>query len=225
MKTSRRLVAAAIGAIACGATALALPMGAQAAPITYEFYLVTSGSLGNWNFDNALVHFVTQSDTTQAQHFDSLLGQSDIWVNAYGTTTVTVTSQGRSVKARFNDGQLFVSIDRAGGGVGLGSFDASNNYVPTYPVGIQDGIPDCIIGDGDCVTPSAATKALPTDLLSSSMMSGRAWSDSCFPASACDGGPLQTNLGAFALKRPLLVAYDNDPMVTGIYRATLHGGD
>jgi hypothetical protein len=42
MKTSRRLVAAAVWA-----TALALPMGAQATPITYEFYLVTSGSLGN----------------------------------------------------------------------------------------------------------------------------------------------------------------------------------
>jgi hypothetical protein len=96
--------------------------------------------------------------------------------------------------------------------------------MPRTTTSRQDGIPDCIIGDGDCVTPSAATKALPTDLLSSSMLSGRAWSDPCFPGTPCDGGPLQTNLGGFVLKRPLMVVPEDDPMVTGIYRATLHGG-
>ena len=41
---------------ACAA-AVAMPVFAQATPITYEFYVVTNGSLGGWSFDNAMVHF------------------------------------------------------------------------------------------------------------------------------------------------------------------------
>jgi hypothetical protein len=53
------------------------------------------------------------------------------------------------------------------------------------------------------------------------MLSGRAWSDACFPVGACDGPALKTNHGSFLLKRPYTTA-DDDPLVTGIFRATLH---
>lgn len=203
------------------ALALVLPMLVSATPITYDFYLVTSGSLGGWAFDNALVHFRTQSDTSQAVFYPSLGGQVNIWLNTYGTTTVTVMSQGKTAHAQFTD-SLFVSLDQNGGGVGLGSYDAAGNFNPTYPVGIQDGIPDCIVGDGDCVNPNAETLALHADLVSNTTLSGRAWSDSCFLAGGgCDGIPLHTSGGLFLLKRPY---YDSsfDPYVTGIFRATVH---
>ena len=210
--------------ITAAALALILPALVSATPITYDFYLVTSGSLGGWAFDNALVHFRTQSDTSKAVFYPSLGGQSSIWLNTYGTTTVTVMSKGKTASAQITD-RLFVSYDQNGGGVGLGSYDSAGNFDPTYPIGIQDGIPDCITGDGDCVSPNAETLSLPVDLVSSTTLSGRAWSDSCFlSGGGCDGPALNTNAGAFLLKRPY---YGNgtDPFVTGIFRATVHHRD
>jgi hypothetical protein len=212
--------------ITSAALALVLPALVIATPITYEFYLVTSGSLGGWSFDNALVHFRTQSDTSKAVFYLSLGNppnqQFNIWLNTYGTTTVTVMSQGKTAKAQITD-PLFVSIDQTGGGVGLGSYDSAGNFDPTYPVGIQDGLPDCIgPGDGDCVNPNAETLSLLyPDLVSSITLSGRAWSDSCFlGAQGCDGPALNTSAGAFLLKRPYY-GFGSDPFVTGIFRATI----
>lgn len=238
--------------VALAALALAIPAVAGASPITYEFFLVTNGSIGKWNFTNALVHFTLQGDTTQATFYPLLLGQLNIWLNPSVSGSVSVMSQGKTVKGNIAAGQLFVSIDQAGGGVGLGSCtdqltnltvpcgnltSTTINVLPTYPIGIQDGIPDCIIGDGDCVTPSAAVgtrhvsnttvvpvggNALPVDLKSSSMMSGRAWSDPSFatPNASTDGAAIPTSAGPFSLKRPY--SDFDDPLVTGIYRATAH---
>jgi hypothetical protein len=201
--------------------AFTLPTALNAAPITYDFYLVTSGSLNGVTFDNALVHFRTESDTTKATFYPSLDGQINIWLNTFGTTTVSIMTSGRTLHARITQ-PLFVSIDQKGGGVGLGSYDSSGNVDPTYPVGIQDGIPDCVIGDGDCVAPSGATTALAVDLVSSTTLSGRAWSDPCFlQGGGCDGPTLTTSAGPFQLKRPYTES-GNDPFVTGIFRATLH---
>jgi hypothetical protein len=209
-----------MGVVITAELAFALPTVLNAAPITYDFYLVTSGSLNGVSFDNALVHFRTESDTTKAIFYPSFGGQSAIWLNTYGVTTVSIMTNGRMLRARIRQ-PLFVSIDQKGGGVGLGSYDSSGNVDPTYPVGIQDGIPDCIIGDGDCVAPSAATSALATDLVSSTILSGRAWSDSCFlQGGGCDGPTLTTSAGPFQLKRPYTAS--TDPLVTGIFRATVH---
>jgi hypothetical protein len=199
-------------------------------PIKYDFFMITDGSLGNWNFSSAEVHLTYYSTVGNSTFYPTIPApsatnpnrvQKNVWVNDGGHTTVTIKSQGRTVTANLVDGQNFVSIDQWGGGVGLGTWTAAGP-MPIYPIGIQDGIPDCIIGDGDCGNPSADTWALPVDLVSTTMMSGRAHSDGCYPDGSCDGVPLKTTgSGDLFIARPY---GSNDPEIIGIFRATLEVG-
>jgi len=212
------------------AAALSLPVAANAAPIIYDFYVVTDGTLGSWVFSKALVHFRIASDTTNVSH-PTLAGQQ-IALSSTGTYQVTVMANGRTETATFKPGQLFVSVDQTNGGVGVGSYDSAGNPLPTYPIGIQDGIPDCLGLDyQDCISPSAAVTGLLLDLTGNTMLSGRAWSDPCFAASGpCDSSvlpPLATDRGAFSLAEPYTTTTDSagglsyDPLVAGVFRATL----
>jgi hypothetical protein len=213
-------------------TATIAPLAAHASPISYDFYVVTDGKLGGWSFKNALVHFHVRSDTKFVREFQ--VGFSDILINTYGTFTVKIVSGGTVRNATFAKGLLYTSIDKTGGGVGIGSYDSSGGFLPAYPIGIQDGIPDCIIGDGDCLTPSPALNQLTPDLISSTTMSGRAWSDICFASFNCTPAspPLQTDRGDFVIHGPYTVAKDasllnpdGDPLVTGMFRAILGNGN
>jgi hypothetical protein len=215
-----------------------LPQFVRAAPIVYDFYVVTSGKLGSWSFSNARVHFHVSTNTTSVKSFNVPGSCSNvcrlILINTSGTFTVDIESAGSHRFATFAPKQLFSSIDVLGGGVGIGTYDSTGGFLPAYPIGIQDGIPDCIIGDHDCITPSPAMTALKPDLVSSTTMSGRAWSDTCFAVrSACTSTspPLHTDRGPFLIYAPYTTGSGTDPLrpggdplVTGIFRSILGAG-
>src|ERR1700736_1103462 len=134
-------------------TGLAVPAAVSASPIVYTAFTVADGRLGNWSFRDARVVLTQESDTTQVQTISvpGLGGGSFlISINYGGTASVTITTAQRTVHARFNSGEVFVSLDHGtifttplvgGRGVGFGSFNpsASGGLEPAYPLGIEDG--------------------------------------------------------------------------------------
>jgi len=197
-------------------TGLAVPAAVSASPIVYTAFTVADGRLGNWSFRDARVVLTQESDTTQVQTISvpGLGGGSVlISINYGGTASVTITTAQRTVHARFNSGEVFVSLDHGtiftpptplvgGRGVGFGSFNpsASGGLEPAYPLGIEDGTIDW----GDATLPSPALQALSLDLQHNTSFSGRGWICPGFTNFSCPLAtkPLKTDQGDLFLQAP-----------------------
>jgi len=176
LKSSHRPFKAwATGAVA----AYGLIAGALAAPMTYTASLVTDVKVGTTTYSNAAVTVTFKGDSNNVQPVTDSQGNpipsgfctpATTWFYYLpkGRTSVSVTSQDRTVVARLKDGQVFVAVDQCNGGIGFGSYVGPNGFEVAYPVAFVLG--------------TAATHAVAASPLSSTAnMSGYAWSCIGYP--------------------------------------------
>jgi hypothetical protein len=166
-------------AIAAAAAAYGLTAGALAAPMTYTASLVTDVKVGTTTYKNAAVTVKFEGDSNNVQPVTDSHGNpvpstfcipptTWFYYLPTGTTTVSVTSQGKTVVARLKDGQVFVALDQCNGGIGFGSYVGPNGFEVAYPVSFVLG--------------TAAKYAVSGPALSSTAnMSGYAWSCIGYP--------------------------------------------
>jgi hypothetical protein len=142
------------------ASFLAVPPAlATGQPVTYTGFTISDGQLGTWQFHNARVTFTFLGNTSNVQEISA--GGADISINTTGTAKVLIAAPGRTVGATFAPDQLFVSLDHGtpdpccpsvgGRGLGFGSFTATHDFDPAYPLGVEDGTIDW--GDPLSVSP------------------------------------------------------------------------
>jgi hypothetical protein len=235
--------------IPCCMVALLTTSSVSARPITYTAFTIADGKIGNWSFHNARVYLTMQSDTANIQFFQppdpfDTSTTIDTYINPVGTSSVTIISGARVVHATFLPYQILVSMDLGNTdsaphvgarGVGFSSFTATG-IEPVYPFGIEDGTLDWgdIVNDSPTPTDGAgvaspALQALPMNLASNVVYSGRAWLCTGFPTDSgpCSPpAPLHTDKGDFSLN----LSYQDvdptgpfyyDPLSAGYFMETL----
>ena len=175
-----------------------LAAAALASPVTYQAAVMTDVSLGGKAYHNADVTITLRGDTSDLTHYsvtapDGQTG-SGLMISK-GRASVTVTSLGKSVTARFAPGQLFVSVDSFNGGIGFGSLIGPNGIEPGYPLAFTDG--------------TAQSFAYNNDLSTQISLSGKAWSCVGYPPVVSSGKctepdpyPLKTDKGSFVIYQP-----------------------
>jgi hypothetical protein len=221
---------------------LVLSVLANAAPITYTALTITDGSLGSWTFHNARVYISFETDTSNVQ-VTQIAGVNVVYVGPFpaqqlctgpatsiGTARVTIVSGDRRVHATFAPNQLFVSLDRDNGGVGIGSC-GPNGFEPAYPFGISDGTIDAaadpFAGIVDANNPSPELAGLGTDLVSNVNYSGRANVCVGFPtgnAPCKSPNPLHTDKGDLLLYQPYQLEFPQPNPAPPGFGDTLSGG-
>jgi hypothetical protein len=161
------------------AAAYAVTAGALAAPMTYTATLVTDVKVGRTTYTNAAVTVTFTGDSNNIQPVTDSHGNpipstfctpptTWFYYLPTGTTSVSVTSHGKTVVARLKDGQVFVAVDQCNGGIGFGSYVGPNGFEVAYPVSFVLG--------------TAAMYAVTGSALSSTAnMSGYAWSCIGYP--------------------------------------------
>ncbi|MBV9726527.1 MAG: hypothetical protein JO299_15310 [Gammaproteobacteria bacterium] len=200
-------------------------------PITYTALTITDGKLGSWEFHNARVYLTLESDSSHAQTFTPY-PTTDVVVsiNSFGKAYITVTTPEKTVRARFDDGQIFVAVDRGrlalqpytgGRGIGFGSFPPGGGFEPAYPLGIEDGTIDWgdAAEDSPPNNPSPELASLSLDLTRPTAFSGRGFVCVGFPDRTCPapGYALKTNLGDLYLYQPYSDHFD--VLTGGIFTA------
>ena len=131
--------------VVVGVVAYGLTPGALAAPMTYTASLVTDVKVGTTTYTMAAVTVTFRGDSNNVQPVTDSQGNpipstlctpptTWFYYLPTGTTTVSVTSQGRTVVARLKDGQVFVALDQCSGGIGFGSHVGPNGFEVAYPV-------------------------------------------------------------------------------------------
>ena len=119
-----------------------------AAPMVYTGTVVTDVRVGTTLLHNASVKITFEGDTN---NISSVNVQSNECLEfggfgwflfiPSGVARMEIESQGRTRRARLNDGQIFVTVDECNGGIGFGSFIGPNNppLEPAYPLGLTIG--------------------------------------------------------------------------------------
>lgn len=215
---------------------------ASGVPITYTALTITDGSLGSWTFHNARVYISFETDTSNVQVVQ-IGGVNVVYVGPFpaqqlctgpatsiGAARVTIVSGETRVHATFAPNQLFVSLDRDNGGVGIGSC-GPNGFESAYPFGISDGTIDAAADPFaaiiDANHPSAELAGLGTDLVSNVAYSGRANVCVGFPTGGlpCSPpNPLHTDKGDLLLYQPYQLAFPQPSPAPTTYGDTLSGG-
>jgi hypothetical protein len=220
--------AALWGFVLCALTAALLAPVASAEPVTYTAFTITDGKLGSWQFHNARVYLTLHSDTKYVRFIQFPIDPTDpnckkptnpppctvdVNVNQTGTAAVTIVTDRKAVHATFAPNQILVSFDlgdtlpnnqqQVGRGIGFSSFSATapGGIEPSYPLGLEDGTlhrNDIL----DLAFPSAELAAMPIDLQSNSVFSGRAWPCVAFPNPCAVPNALATDKGDLYLNLP-----------------------
>ena len=168
--------------------------GKASKPVQYSAFVVTDVSLGGNYYHNAQVTFTFAGDAKNIYNYRLFLPNGNGGAGQcldIGDASVSVVSHGKNLKARFEPGLVFVSVDTYNGGIGFSSY--VNGLSPVYPLGFLNG---------DVWLVNAANKL---DLALTSSVSGRAWSCINYPprhnsGDCVDPGtypPLKTELGDF----------------------------
>lgn len=193
----------------------ATPLANASEPITYHGYTVSDVTLGGHAYKNAQVYFSVAADAAATVPFSN--GTSHGYMNSRGNAHVTVVSNGQSVSAEFNPGQIYVYWDVGNGGIGFGSVAGKNGY----PLSINqsadfyDLVGDSSVGaiwdilqtPGDVQYYTPPTATLVTDLTNATTLSGAASACVDFdPATTVCSDltpiPLKTNRGNFTISEP-----------------------
>jgi len=118
----RRGTVSLVVSAAALAVILAAASPAWATPVTYTGFTITDGTLGSWQFHQARVHLTFHGDTSDVQFIhppidptNPAAGTVDAYIISRGDAWVRIESGDRSVRARFDPGQIFVSLDLAPG--------------------------------------------------------------------------------------------------------------
>jgi hypothetical protein len=132
---------------------IALGAAAHATPVVYTLRTVADGKLGSHVFAEALVTIQMKADTRDVQKQPSSNG-GFVYTNQVGTVTVRIDdASGRSTRATFASGEVYVRYDSGNGIAGFGSA-----LSPSYPVALDCDdsaypsdagyVQDCLVGDG-----------------------------------------------------------------------------
>lgn len=132
-----------LASIGVATVALAVCGGVQAKPVVYTLRTVSDGQLGSLTLIQAAITITFSGDTRNVKTVVNSAGDI-VYTNSQGEATVTVTMAGRTVKATFAPGQIYVRYDTTNGAVGFGSAIA-----PTYPLTIGCGTVSCLTADDE----------------------------------------------------------------------------
>jgi hypothetical protein len=132
-----------LASVGVAAVALAMCGSVQAKPVVYTLRTVSDGQLGSLTLIQAAITITFSGDTRNVKTSVNSAGDI-VYTNSQGEATVTVTMGGRTVKAKFAPGQIYVRYDTSYGAVGFGSAIA-----PTYPLTIGCGTVSCLAADDD----------------------------------------------------------------------------
>jgi hypothetical protein len=213
----------------CAKWAFALGLGlccaaAMAGPMLYSATAVTDVRVGSTLYSQAVLTIKFVGDTKDIQvvpGVKSTLCSGDVFfLLSKGSAALSVKSQGRTLRARFAPGQVFVALDACSGGIGFGSFTGPSGVEPAYPMAFTLG--------------TAMTVATRGGLLVPADMSGSAWSCVGYPPGPVgalpgtpdqeclspDPYPLQTSAGNVVVYMP----YRLSPLYGDNHIGTAHRG-
>jgi hypothetical protein len=121
----------------------ALQSSLRAAPMVYTGSVVTDVRVGNTLLHNASLKVTFKGDSnnilTVPVPSTECGGVGYFLYITQGVTRMEIESQGRTRRARLNDGQVFVAVDECNGGIGFGSFVGPNGLEPAYPLAYTMG--------------------------------------------------------------------------------------
>jgi hypothetical protein len=186
----------------------ALDRSLSAQPMVYTGVVVTDVRVGSTLFHNASLTITFEGDSNNIAQVgipSTECGGTDYFLYlTQGVARMQIEYQGRTRKARLNDGQVFVTVDECNGGIGFGSFVGPNGLEPAYPLALTMGTAEYeAIFDGSPLT----------DAIS---VSGSAWSCIGFPPGGAgalpgtangectppDAYPLQSDIGNIFIYQP-----------------------
>jgi hypothetical protein len=140
-----------------GAGAILAATLASAEPMLYTGTVVTDVKVGGKFFHNAWVSIKFKGDTnsitpvpvpsvrcTDASYFYYLTS---------GRAVVSVRSQGTTLNANVDPGQIFVALDSCNGGIGFGSFTGPNGLEVAYPLAFTMGTAMVVANESGLWTP------------------------------------------------------------------------
>ena len=201
----------------------ALAGNLPAAPMVYTGLVVTDVRVGTTLMHNASLKITFEGDTNDILSFSvpsAECGGTPFYYLAKGVARMEIEFQGRSHRARLQDGQVFVAVDPCSGGIGFGSFIGPNGLEPAYPLGFTLG------------TAEYAAINYFSPLVGALSTTGSAWScigypplpvdplpgtpdGNCIPP---DTYPLKSNIGDIFVYQPYF-EYEGAPAI-----ATNHAG-
>jgi len=196
-----------------------LAVTCQAVPITYSGFTITDGKLGSWTFHNANVVLTFKSDTDFVQQLPGSVAGVNVAYVDKGIALVTIVAKGKTVQARLDQGQIFISFDQVNGGVGFGFFTPGlqfpANLNPIYPLAMSDALPQAAVSNG----------ILPDTLLPDAGFAGRGricLSANPFASCASPTLPIKTDKGDLYLFQPYTV--DATPPQGSVLGISLNAG-
>ena len=221
------------------ASILAPASAVPTSSITYHMFLVSDVSLNGTLYQNASVHLTLRSDVAHVTPLPN--GDPYGAINSHGVATVEITSNGRTIRARFAPGQIYAYFDPAAG-AGFGSQSGGNAYpavlAPTFPhvdTELFASVANILIGNSANYTVAASgysgatyDLATTTDLKQETLLADYVLSctDFNFVLGTCDNLPSSTKLatdkGDFYLYQPYNTNGDNDP--TSSRRSSVNWG-
>lgn len=196
-----RLAYAAV--VAAGAWLAAYAGPCFADPQVYTADVVTDVTLGKTSYHNAEVVFtfvgdtddisvVTDPSTGQPIQSHNCRSSPVFYWLPKGQATVSISSQGKQVVAKFLPGQLFVGLDVCSGGIGIGSLPPGGGVEAAYPLGFTGG--DVRDHLDYCGGPACLTGTM--------YGSGTAFSCVGYPGQCSNPNSLQTDKGEFLISTP-----------------------
>lgn len=196
--------------------------------ITYHMFLVSDVSLNGTLYQNASIHMTLRSDVAHV----SPLPNGDPYgaMNSHGAASVEITSNGRTISARFAPGQIYAYFDPVAG-AGFASASGGQAYpavlAPSFPhvdTELFAAVANILVGNAANYTWAAYDYSGPTndlasttDLKQETMLADYVMSctDFNFVLGTCDNLPTSTRLvtdkGDFYLYQPYNVNGFNDP--------------
>ena len=114
-----------------------------ATPMVYTGTVVTDVRVGNTLLHNASLKITFAGDANNILQVP--VPSTECGGNGFflflteGVARMEIEFQGRTRKARLQDGQVFVTVDECNGGIGFGSFIGPNGLEPAYPLAFTMG--------------------------------------------------------------------------------------
>jgi len=130
--------------------------------MVYTGTVVTDVKVGAKFFHNALVSIKFKGDTgdiTPVPVASARCGDGSFFYLTAGTAVVSVASQGTTLTAKLNPGQIFVSVDACNGGIGFGAFTGPLGLEPAYPLAFTMGTAMVVAADSDFTDSGLTTPA------------------------------------------------------------------
>lgn len=202
---------------------VALEGNLPAQPMVYTGLVVTDVRVGTTLMHNASLKITFEGDTNDILAFSvpsAECGGTPFYYLAKGVASMEIEFQGRTRRARLQDGQVFVAVDPCNGGIGFGSFIGPNGLEPAYPLAFTLGTAEYAAINyfsplvGGLSTTGAAWSCIGYPPLPVDPLPGTP-DGNCIPP---DTYPLKSNIGDIFVYQPYF-EYEGAPAI-----ATNHAG-